>query len=186
MYNMCKRTKVWILLIGLACFEVAIAQEYYKATGVETEFYSSAPIEDIRALSKEGISVVDTRNGEMSFEVSIRSFEFRKAKMQEHFNENFMESDRYPAARFRGRPMERVDFSTNGEYPVTLVGVLDIHGRKKDRKIPATLRIEDEEIILKSRFEVACKDHDIEIPRILWKNIAEVVEVRVNARYTKI
>lgn len=180
------KIKIWIVVIILTCPGMVAAQKYYQATEVKTEFFSSAPIEDIHAVSNKGISVVDTRNGEMSFEVSIRSFKFQKAKMQEHFNENFMESDRYPAARFRGKPREEVDFSTNGEYPVTLVGTLDIHGRKQNREIPVTLGVQDEEIILNSRFKVACKDHDIEIPRILWKNIAEVVEVRVNARYTKL
>lgn len=162
------------------------AQELYKSEQVKTQFFSSAPIEDIKASAGEGISVLNAGTGEISFQVKIRDFQFRKAKMQEHFNENFMESDKYPSAWFKGKIKEPVDLSGRGEREITLVGVLEIHGVKKKREIPATLRIGNGELTLNSRFEVACKDHDIEIPRILWRNIAEVVEVQVNAVYSKL
>ncbi len=162
-----------------------IAQEIHQANKVQISFFSSAPIEDINAVSKEGKSVMNVETGEVSFEVRIRTFQFRKAKMQEHFNENFMESDKYPVATFKGKIREEIDVSENGEYKVTLQGILDIHGVKRDRVIPARLKIQNGKMNLQSQFEVACKNHDIEIPKILWKNIAEVVRVKVNTNYIK-
>ncbi len=156
-------------------------QELYKTTSAEVGFFSSAPVEDIQADSNEGISVLNTDTGEISFLVKIRSLQFPKSLMQEHFNENYMESERYPSATFKGKIVEPVDLSLNGEIPVVLSGVLNIHGIAKNRKIPATLRISNDQITLKSKFNVACEDHNIKIPRILWKNIAEVVMVQVNA-----
>lgn len=162
------------------------SQEIYKATGVEIDFFSSAPIEDIHAVSKEGISAFNSKTGEISFQVKIKSFQFRKAKMQEHFNENFMESHKYPMAAFKGKVKEDIDQLEDGENRITISGILDVHGIKKPREIPAIIKLDNDIIQLRSRFEVACKDHDIEIPKILWKNIAEVVLVKVNANYSKL
>lgn len=163
-----------------------ISQEIYKATGAEIDFFSSAPIEDIHAVSKEGISVFNAETGEISFQVKIRSFQFRKAKMQEHFNENFMESHKYPLASFKGKVKEdHLEQLIDGENRITITGILDVHGNKKQREIPAILKVENDKVQLRSRFNVACEDHDIEIPKILWKNIAEVVLVKVNANYSK-
>lgn len=173
------------LLLSPTWSSKLIAQEIHQANKVKISFFSSAPIEDINAVSKEGKSVMNVETGEVSFEVRIRTFQFRKAKMQEHFNENFMESDKYPVATFKGKFREEIDVSENGEYKVTLQGILDIHGVKRDRVIPARLKIQNGKMNLQSQFEVACKNHDIEIPKILWKNIAEVVRVKVNTNYVK-
>lgn len=158
--------------------------QLYKTTTAKVGFYSSAPLEDIRAVAKNGISVLNSQTGEITFQVDIRDFNFRKSKMQEHFNEEFMESDRYPRASFKGNIREYVDLSKSGNYAVDLVGVLEVHGKKMNRMIPSEILVNEEGLLLKSHFEVACKDHDIKIPRILWQNIAEVVEVNVEAKYS--
>ena len=183
---MCRKMKILLLYVFIIAPFLGLSQDFYKSSAVETDFFSSAPVEDIHAVSKKGISVINSETGEISFQINIRTFQFRKARMQEHFNENFMESHKYPAATFKGKIKEYVDLSKNGEYPVTLVGILAIHGTQQKREIPSILKIYDGEVNLNSEFEVACKDHNIEIPKILWKNIAEVVRVRVKANYTKI
>lgn len=175
-----------LFFISALIYFPGIAQDLYKAPEVNIDFYSSAPVEDIHAVSKEGISVLNINTGELSFQVKIRSFQFRKAKMQEHFNENYMESHKYPVASFKGKIKEQLDLSSDGEKKVTIVGVLDVHGRKKNREISALIRKQNDQISLNSEFNVACKDHDIEIPKLLWKNIAEVVLVKVNTNYSKI
>jgi hypothetical protein len=81
--------------------------------------YSKAPIEDIDALSDKGTSVFNAATGELAFSVPIRSFKFDKALMQEHFNENYMESDKYPQAIFKGKINEKPDVTKDGIYPVT-------------------------------------------------------------------
>lgn len=175
-----------LLFIFFVLFSISgNSQQLYKATGVEIDFFSSAPVEDINALSQEGISIFNATTGEISFQVKIRSFEFKKAKMQEHFNENFMESHEYPLAVFKGKIKDDVDVSEGGESKVTITGILEIHGIKRNREISTIIKTENDKITLKSQFKVACEDHDIEIPKILWKNIAEVVLVTVNANYSK-
>lgn len=174
---------ILLLIIAFVTGGIAEAQEIYKTTSASVEFFSSAPLEDIRATSQEGISVFKPATGEISFRVYIRTLKFNKAKMQEHFNEEFMESDRYPTASFNGKIIRPNNLPVEGEVPVLLGGILEVHGVSQKREIPAVLQIEKDKIRLKSHFNVACEDHNIKIPRILWKNIAEVVRVDVNANY---
>jgi len=166
--------------------EICCSQEYYQTTDAKTKFYSSAPVEDIEAISNEGISVINAKTGGISIQIKIRSYRFRKALMQEHFNENYMESHDFPNAAFKGEILENLDFSSREEQEVTIKGILDVHGVKKDRTIPATIVINNGDLFLTSQFDVACKDHDIKIPKIFWKNIAEVVQVNVTAKYKKL
>lgn len=170
------------IFIILAGWGPVMAQKIFQTTNARIEFFSSAPVEDIRAFSDRGI-VVFSSSGEISFKVPIRSFNFPKSLMQEHFNENYMESDKFPSASFKGRIDAQPDLSKVGDQPVTLQGVLEIHGVKQSRKIFAILSIKEGVINLKSNFEVTCADHQIKIPRIFWKNIAEVVLVEVNANF---
>lgn len=162
------------------------SQEIYKATEVSAAFFSSAPIEDIAAHSENGVSLWNTRNGEISFRVNIRSFEFEKGKMQEHFNENFMESHEFPMATFKGKVQQQPDLSKEGEYNIRLVGKLQIHGVEQKREINATVNVLENKLELHSNFNVAVADHDIEIPKLLFRNIAEVVRVEVHANYTQL
>lgn len=164
---------------------VLTAQQLYTSSAVEADFFSSAPLEDIRAVSKEGVSVINSETGEISFRININTFSFKKALMQEHFNEKFMESDKFPTATFRGKIQDYIDLSKDGEHSAVIQGVLEIHGIKKKRKVPASVVVRDGVVNLKSRFQVACRDHNIEIPKLLWKNVAEVVDVQIVADYTK-
>ncbi len=172
-------TAIFIILAG--CGQV-MAQKIYQTTNGQVEFFSSAPVEDISAVSNKGVSVLST-SGEISFRVHIKSLNFPKSLMQEHFNENYMESDKFPAATFKGRITDPPDLSIPGELQIILQGILEIHGVKRSREIPALLTVRNGLINLKSQFDVACEDHNIKIPRILWQNIAEVVQVKVNANF---
>lgn len=173
-----------LLLFFISLLPISgVAQDLLKTNTAAIEFFSSAPVEDIHAISKKGISVLKSSTGEISFMVRINSMDFQKSLMQEHFNENFMESERYPTASFKGRIKDPPDLKSNGEFAVILSGILNIHGEEKERELPAKIIVKNGQIHLSSRFNVACEDHNIKIPKVLWKNIAEVVEVRVNAIY---
>ncbi len=106
--------------------------------------------------------------------------------MQEHFNENFMESQKYPYATFKGEVKEQPQPIEPGSYEVSLVGVLEIHGVKQDREVKAKLQVKETGMELQADFNVPVADHDIEIPKILWKNIAENISVHVRANYSKL
>lgn len=177
---------IWLFVMLTVGQIFPVAQELYKAEAVESDFFSSAPVEDIHAVSKKGFSVLNLATGEVSFSIPVRSFEFKKALMQEHFNEEFMETHKYPKATFKGKIRDNIDVSNREIQDVVLQGILEVHGESQNRKIPAKLKVENGRIQLYSKFQVACKDHDIEIPRILWKNIAEVVQVEVKADYSRL
>ncbi|MCL6523980.1 MAG: YceI family protein [Thermoflavifilum sp.] len=147
-------------------------------------FYSPAPIEDIKAESDQAVSALNTANGNIYFKVLIRSFTFRRSLMQEHFNEDFMESDQYPFAEFKGNIVQVPDLSKDGSYPVQVQGNLTIHGVTKAYTVPATLTVKNQQVSGHAVFNVKLADHHIQIPRLLMKDIAEQVQVTVDATYT--
>lgn len=151
---------------------------------VKVSFFSSAPIEDIAAHTDGGVSALNTGNKKIYFKIPIRSFEFRKSLMQEHFNENYLESAEYPYATFSGFIISDIDFNKEGSFPVVVEGQLSIHGVTKDYKEKGTLIISEGNIMVSSEFKVRLADHKIDIPEIMFMNIAEVVAVKIYANYS--
>ena len=175
----------YIALILLVWFSTNQAgQDIYVCKNAVVSIYSKAPIEDIEAKTDKGTSVLNTATCEFAFSVPIRSLKFDKALMQEHFNENYMESDKYPQASFKGKLTQVPDVTKDGVYPVTASGVFEAHGVKQTRSIPGKLTVSGGAISLSSEFMVACKDHKIEIPTLVFHNIAETIKVQVAASYS--
>ncbi len=152
----------------------------------ELTLYSEAPIENIEAISKSAYGVINTDNGEIQFGVSIRSFRFRKSLMQEHFNENYMESDKFPAAKFKGRLTTPIDISKDGEYAVIVNGDLEVHGVTKKRSISGTIRVLNGRMEINSVFDVKCQDHNIKIPALVFKNIAETIRITLKGTFSTV
>ena len=159
-----------------------VRSQVYQSYKSETSFFSEAPLEDIAARNDGGASVLNTDSHEIVFVIPVRGFEFRKSLMQEHFNENYLESDKYPSATFKGRILG-FDPSGEAKQQVQAEGVLSIHGVSKPVKAAGTIEKRGKELILVSGFEVAVKDYQITIPRLVIKNIAEVVEVKLEYYY---
>jgi polyisoprenoid-binding protein YceI len=175
-----KRTLTAILFIvtsWMAQAQVATSNE------VIISFFSEAPIEDIKSESRKGVSALDVTSRSIYFKVAIRSFEFEKSLMQEHFNENYLESDKYPYAEFNGNIKEPIDLSKDGTFQVTVQGDLNIHHVTRNYTVKGEIKVEEGKITVHAAFPVKVADHQIRIPRILIKNIAEVVEVTVLASY---
>ncbi|MEN6456872.1 MAG: YceI family protein [Prolixibacteraceae bacterium] len=150
---------------------------------VVISFFSEAPLEDIKSESTKGVSAIDTVSDRIYFKVPVRSFEFEKSLMQEHFNENYLESSKYPNAEFSGTIKGPVNFSRDGNYPVTVQGDLTIHNVPKNYTVKGVMKVKGGEITAHAVFPVHIADHRIKIPRLVIKNIAEVVEVTINAIY---
>jgi len=146
-------------------------------------FFSEAPIEDIKAESNTGESALNLATNTIYFKVAMNTFGFKKSLMQEHFNENYMESSKYPYAEFKGKINEKTDLTKDGTYPVTVQGDLNIHGVLRNYSVKAELTVKGGEITANSTFPVKLADHHIKIPRLVIKNIAEVVQVTVSALY---
>ena len=159
-----------LLLFFLAGF----SQKYITKNG-HIKFYSETPIETIEAHNRQVNSALDSESGDFVFKVLMRSFEFEKALMQEHFNENYVESEKFPNATFKGKVtnLDQIDFGTAGEYRAIVEGILTIHG--VDREVKET----DGGGKGNCKFTVKPADHDIKIPKTVVNNIAEEIEVTV-------
>lgn len=156
------------------------AQKYFTREA-KISFFSEAPLEKIEAENGAGTCVIDFESQQMEFAVLIKAFQFDKALMQEHFNENYMESHKFPKATFKGKIVdpETIDYTKNGEYEVKVEGKLTIHGVENEISAPGTIVIQGEGIQVKSKFSVAVKDYDIDIPAVVRDNIAKTVEITV-------
>lgn len=145
-------------------------------------FTSNAELELITASTDQVQGLIDPASQEFAFMVDVSSFEGFNSRLQrEHFNEKYMESDRYPKARFSGKIIEPVDFSTNGSHQVRAKGELEIHGQKQTRIIKSTLVIDNGIVRIESRFLVPLTDHNISIPSIVSQKIATEIEVEFEA-----
>jgi polyisoprenoid-binding protein YceI len=180
-----------MLVVGMATafgIRAATAQNVYLATESQISFYSKAPLEDIEAVTTRATSALNGADGSIAFKVPIKTFEFPNKLMQEHFNENYMETEKYPEAQFAGKIVEidRIDLKKPADYTVTVKGDMTIHGVKKPVETKGVLSIKpDGKIHANAKFPVAVADYNIKIPTMVVKKIAEVVEVRVNAVYAK-
>lgn len=173
-----------IVLFALLNMINQAGQDLYACKNANISLFSSAPLEDIAANTQTGTSVYNATTGELIFSVNINTFKFKKSLMEEHFNSDYLESDKYPKATFRGKIQEHIDLTKNGNYPITVVGELDVHGVKQNRTIPGTLKINNGTVSMASEFTVKCVDHHIDIPKIVFHNIAESIKMNVSATYT--
>jgi len=168
-----------ILVFSILC--VNVSAQIYVANSSVISFFSEAPLENIQAVNKAAKPMLNTSNNEIAIKVPIKGFVFEKPLMQEHFNENYMESDKYPHAIFKGKINETIDYTKDGTYKASATGKLDIHGVEKDRTIEGTITVKGQEITLETKFDVKVADHKITIPKVVFQNIAEIIEVKMNS-----
>lgn len=157
------------------------AQKRFTIDKGEVSFTSNAKLELINAASKKINGRIDPATGQFAFIVKIKSFDGFNSKLQrEHFNENFMETDKYFEATFAGKIIEPIDFTQDGIYEVRAKGNLTIHGKKQTRIIPGRLRIEKGTLKIVSDFTVPLSDHDIKVPQLITEKIATEIMVKLN------
>ncbi len=161
------------------------AQQRYFTKAGSISFFSESLIENIEAHSKQVTSFIDVGAGELVFAVPMKSFQFKKALMQEHFNENYIESDKYPKSTFKGsvENMKAVNLQQDGVYKVKVSGELTIHGVTKPVTTDGTLEVKNGKISAKSTFTVATEDYSIEIPLLVRNHIAKIIQIQVNMPY---
>ena len=176
-----------LLILGIVLGTVNVfAQDIYSCRNASFSFFSSAPMEDIEAKTDKGVSAINLKTGAVYFKVPVNTFQFRKKLMQEHFNENYLETDKYPYAEFKGKVVEpAADLGKDGTHDVTVEGILSLHGVDKTYREKGTITVQNGQVISNSKFNVKLADHKIKIPTLVIKNIAEVVEVTVKATYGK-
>lgn len=175
------------LMLLIPAFTSTQAQKYFTRDG-NISFFSDAPLEKIEAHNSKATSVLDVASGKMEFAVLIKAFQFEKALMQEHFNENYLESDKYPKSTFKGEitNIKSVDFSKDGEYEVNVKGDLTIHGETKAIEAPGKIIVKNGNVTANSSFEVAVADFNISVPAVVRDNIAKIVRIDVSVNYEEL
>lgn len=176
-----------LFLISILGVSSAQAQKYITKTG-HIRFFSSTPMEDIEAHNRQVNSALDEQTGDFVFKVLMKSFGFEKALMQEHFNENYAESDKFPSASFSGKVLniKELDFSKNGVYPVTVEGDLTIKGVTKKVTEKGTFEVKDGKISGKSTFTILLADYNFKIPNAVANNISKTIQIDVDVNLEKL
>ncbi|MNK05896.1 Protein YceI [compost metagenome] len=172
---------LFMMLISMKTFAQQKASFVSKETSIT--FFSNAPLEDIEAKSTLAASAMNLQTGDIIFRVKNTSFQFDKKLMQEHFNENYMESDRYPLSEFKGKVESADKLTKDGNYTLNVTGTLLIHGVTKPYSTRAAFIVKDGTLKAVTSFQVKLADHKISIPSIVGKKIAEVVKITVDATY---
>lgn len=155
--------------------------KHFTKTG-KISFYSKAPLESIDAVNKSAVCVLDTKSGLLQFSVLMKGFEFKKALMQEHFNENYAESDKFPKSDFRGQISnnDAINYAADGVYPATVKGRLTLHGQTREMEAAGKVTVKSGKISLSSEFTIQLSDYKILIPKVVKDNIANSVKISVN------
>lgn len=173
------------LLIITICLWVPIkilAQPIFEVKKGSINFYSDAPEEIIKAYSENLQGLIDFTNKSFVFRIGIASFEgFNSTLQREHFNENYMETSLFPQATYVGKIIEDIPLNKKGKYQVRTKGKLKVHGIESLRIIPATITVNGNTIWVQADFNVLLADHEIKIPRVVYKKLSEEIHVSVKA-----
>jgi hypothetical protein len=176
------KTLPYFFLFVFFMMHTADAQKYFTKTAVIT-FESNTPMEKISATNKSGTCVTDFGSGNVEFAVLVKGFQFEKALMQEHFNENYMESSKFPKAVYKGKieGVDKIDLTKNGKHKVKTSGQLTMHGVTKPVSCEVQLEVKEGKILASTNFTVAVADYGIVIPALVRDNVAKNVAVKVQA-----
>jgi polyisoprenoid-binding protein YceI len=178
-----KKLKKFAIILAITLSSLSAFSQVYIIKDGSVYFYSKAPIEDIEATTNNLQAILNTNTKEVAFIVPIRSFQFAKDLMKEHFNEKYMESDKYPNAAFSGKIKEDIDWTKDGTYTATATGDMKIHGVKHQETYSGTVTVKGEDISMNTKFRVAIKDYNIEKPKLVFQNIADTILVKMDANF---
>ena len=179
-------TRFFFVVFFMGVMALSIAQPVLITKSGSIQFFSATPIEDIKAVNNKVYSSLNTQTGMLQFLATIKNFEFKRSAMQEHFNdEDYMHSEKYPTAAFKGNIIDKesVDFTKDGTYSATVEGDLNMHGVTRKIKTKATFDIRNGLISANAVFPVRLEDYKINVPKIVIKKIAEVIDVTINCQY---
>jgi len=179
------RHRIIIILFLAVCFSrEGICQNYMTKTGF-IGFYSKTPLEDIKAENNQVYAVLDPANHHIAFALLLKGFIFPKELMQEHFNENYVESDKYPKATFSGACSGDMDLAKEGTYQVVIKGTLSLHGVTQPLETTAQLEVKSGQILGTSSFRLKPEDFQIQIPGVVRDKIAKEINVRVQITWMR-
>ncbi|MFA6924635.1 MAG: YceI family protein [Bacteroidales bacterium] len=178
--------KIVVFLFAVVIVMSGYSQDKYVSKNGHIWFFSKTPMENIEAHNNQTASYIDIKTGGIAFQLLMKSFKFDIALMEEHFNEEYVESDKFPKAEFKGAitNLSEIKFNKNGVYNVTVEGNLTIHGVTKKVKEKGTIEIANGKLIVKAKFNIVPQDYGIVIPNLVKEKFAKSMEVNVDMTYT--
>ena len=171
-----------ILLLTVISLPVMAQKKVFTKSGI-ISFYSKTAIERIEAKNKKVLAVIDAENNKIEFSVLIKGFEFEKALMQEHFNENYLESDKYPKAFFKGSfdaTSLPITLANNTTQKLQVNGNLTLHGVTNAIKAATTIVVKNNLITAVSAFTIVLSDYKIKVPALVANHISKEILVNIN------
>jgi YceI-like domain. len=176
--------KLLFVLILLSASVGAFSQGKFISKNAYISFYSSTSMEDILGESNEAVTILNAETGEIAFQALMTTFHFKRALMEEHFNENYMESTKFPKAKFSGKIEGfNKEMLKNPAAEVKVTGTLSVHGVDKTITVPVKLGMENGKLVGTAKFKVTPEDYSIAIPSLVRDKIAKQMDVTVKAEY---
>ena len=175
---------VFSLFVVMHCITTG-AQDRLLTRNGSISFYSRTPLENIEAKTQTAVSVMDKKTGQIEFSVLVKSFTFEKALMQEHFNEDYLESDKFPKSTFKGHieDIDKVSFDKDGKYTVSVAGELTMHGQSQKLTTPVTFTILKGVALADAQFDIALSDYKVAIPSLVKDKISKTVKIAIRLSY---
>jgi hypothetical protein len=177
--------KIIFVFLFIASFIITNGQNIHMTKTGKISFYSRSKVEKVEADNNEVSSIINTTTGEMVFAVLLKGFHFDRALMEEHFNENYVESDKFPKSTFKGKiaNITSINFLKDGVYPVNVEGDLTLHGVTKKISSPGSVTVKAGKINAYSKFSVKMKDFNITVPALVADKISEDIDITVDCKY---
>ena len=171
-----------IIITSFVTTSSLVAQDKFFTKSGRINFVSKAPLENIDGNHKSVTCVLDTKTGNMQFAVLMKGFEFEKALMQEHFNENYVESHKFPKAEFKGQVVnnQEINYSKDGTYQAKVRGTLIMHGETKEVETTGNIIVKSGKLQAGADFTILLSDFKIEIPKVVKKNISKTEKIIVD------
>jgi polyisoprenoid-binding protein YceI len=178
--------KIIILAVITGCSFYASAQKYFTKNG-KVSLFSKAPLENIQADNNQVTSTLNTQTGELQFSLLNTAFHFEKALMEEHFNEDYIESAKYPRSTFKGTisNISTVNVDKDGDYKVTVTGDLTMHGKTNSITANGTVTVKAGKVSATSVLNISLKDYSIDLPASVRNNISETIQLTISCGYEK-
>ena len=157
--------------------------QVFMTNTAKVQFFSETPVENISAVNSSVASLINSKTDSVFFKMKNTSFVFKNALMQDHFNENYMESQQYPFSTFKGKLNEAIDFSKDGVYPVSVSGKMAIHGVERPVTATGQITVKDNKVTLASEILVRTADYKIEVPKLVFQKIAQEIKINISGLY---
>jgi len=173
--------KKFVILFFVSILNTVLYSQIYIGDSCKVNFFSANKMENIDATNSGSKPIFNCSTKEITYKLSNTAFKFKSHLMENHFNETYMESDKFPYSTFKGTINEKIDYTKDSTYKVTVTGILSVHGVDMERTINGTLGVKNGKLTIHSKFIVTLKDHNIKTPSVMTYSFADQVEVTVES-----